>query len=72
MVVVDPLRVQYMVAKLSVESFVVRSRMSKHWAAHSCWKRLPASSRSEFVDVSCGIVEGHETVANVLGEDDAP
>jgi hypothetical protein len=24
------------------------------------------------VDVPCGVVEGHETVTNVLGEDDAP
>ena len=54
-VVVDPLRVQYMVAKLSVESFVVRSRMSKHWAAHSCWKRLPASSRSELLMSPVGL-----------------
>jgi hypothetical protein len=54
-VVVDPLRVQYMVAMLSVASFVVRSRMSKHWAAHSCWKRLPASSRSELLMSPVGL-----------------
>jgi hypothetical protein len=47
--VVEPLRVQYIVAMLSVASLVVRSWTSKHWAAASCWMRLPASSRSELV-----------------------
>ena len=53
-VVMEPLRCQYMVAVLSVSDLVVRSRTSKHWAAASLWRKLPASSNSELLMVHWG------------------
>ena len=48
-VVVDPLRDQNNVHRLSVLERTVLSLTSKHWTAASFWRIAPAVSRSEFV-----------------------
>ena len=50
-----PLRCQNMVARLSVLERMVLSLVSYDWARMSRWRSPPASSKSEFVMVPCGL-----------------
>ena len=54
--VVLPLRSQNVVLRLLPLDKTVRSLISKHWLITSRWRRLPASSKSEFEMVPLGFL----------------
>jgi len=56
-VVTEPLRYQYSVARLSVEDLIVRSLVSKQREATSSCQRAPKSSSWELLMLPCGLSE---------------
>jgi hypothetical protein len=67
---VEPFRCHASVGVLSDPLAMVRSRMSKEWAATSFWTRPAASSRSELVTM--GVFEGDEVGSDVCVERCSP